>query len=419
MERRIFHLLGAVVVLLAFAVRQQYLLAVELEQAMAGDAGHYINYAYNMLTSGYFGAYDVPDAYRPPGYPALIALVQLLDGNPYLRLLQWQVYLGTASVAFTIALARQWLPPWASLLAGLLLALWPHHIAFTAEVLSEVLFGFLLVSAMLVAAVARDRAWWWLGAGFLFACASMVNPVCTLLPLVVAVAAIGRKAPRHWIALLAPVVVMVGGWSLRPADGGSDRAWKNLVQGSHAMYHEAYVKRLEDPRMMDITTAIEAEMAAMIADPPQGLRAMASRLAARPGHALAWYASKPWLLWDWDIRIGPAGGPYMHVARNSTLEAPPLREVSAFLRAINPALFGLSLLFALCAVFQRGPARMVALAFLYFTAVHVVLQAEPRYSIPYRPLQMVLAASAIAWLVSRLHSKRPQNRSPVLPPAMS
>lgn len=408
MERRIFWLLSVAVVGLAFLLREQYVLQVVVLNPFNGDASSYVRYAQNILL-GYFGSGATPDAYRPPGYPALIAIAQSLGGDWYHRLLQWQVLMGTATVALTIALGRQWLPMWGALLAGLLLALWPHHITFSAEVLTEILCGFLLTTAVLTAAVAKNRKWIWACAGVLFACASMVNTVCLLLPLVIGAVLIGRKAPARWFALLVPTILIVGGWSMRPVDAGSDRVWQNLVQGSRPMYHDSYMNQLESPAAAKTNKEIQDEATAAVAHPAQGLELIWDRLSRRPAHYLAWYASKSWLLWDWDIRIRSryANGPHVHAVALSTLEAAPLRQVSTFLRFINPLLFALSLAFAIyAAMFSRGLARMVGLAFLYFTAIHVVLQAEPRYSIPYRPLQMLLVAGALAWISTTL---RPTN----------
>jgi hypothetical protein len=50
---------------------------------------------------------------------------------------------------------------------------------------------------------------------------------------------------------------------------------------------------------------------------------------------------------------------------------------------------------------------LAALLFLYVTAVHVVLQAEPRYAISYRPVEMLLAVSALAWAIAWLRSRLP------------
>ena len=46
---------------------------------------------------------------------------------------------------------------------------------------------------------------------------------------------------------------------------------------------------------------------------------------------------------------------------------------------------------------EASPALFaVAATFLYVTAVHVVLAAEPRYAVPYRPLEILLAVSGCA-----------------------
>lgn len=68
-----------------------------------------------------------------------------------------------------------------------------------------------------------------------------------------------------------------------------------------------------------------------------------------------------------------------------------------FTRTLNPIIFGLALLFAIYALAKRAPAASIlALSFAYFTAVHMVLQAEPRYSVPYRPIEFLLFVGALA-----------------------
>lgn len=416
MERRTFWLLSAAIVVLALVLREQYVLQANVLKPLGGDSGEYVRYAGNIL-QGYFGSGDAPDAFRPPGYPAFIALLDALGGQ-YRALVHVQAVLGSATVAATIALGRRWLPAWAALGAGFLLAVWPHHIAFTAEVLTEVLSCFLLVAALLASSVAKGRAW--LLAGLLFAMLAMVNTVFAPLPVLAAAVLIGRSAPRHWLYLIGPIVILMGGWSMRPVDGGMDRVWMNLVQGSHPEYHRAYVEQRIDPQMRRMTLDIHHEVKRAVENPARGMSELAARLSESPATYAEWYASKPWLLWNWDIRIGAGGGPYVHIVENSTLDRPPLREVGILLLILNPLLFGLSVAAALCgSLWARGPGRLIALGFLLLTAVHVVLQAEPRYSIPYRPLQFLLVFWAIAWLWDwrkRLQARfsTPRDRTPTL-----
>jgi hypothetical protein len=93
---------------------------------------------------------------------------------------------------------------------------------------------------------------------------------------------------------------------------------------------------------------------------------------------------------------------------------PLLHAIAKTLRAINPVLFGLGAFAALVLASQslfgsrRPPFAALACAFcaLYLTAVHVILQAEPRYSIPYRPMQMLLVATTLRWGVEWLRRRR-------------
>lgn len=398
MERKEFWLLSAMIVLLAFTLRDIYVAQTIVLAPFSGDAGQYILYSHS-IREGYFGLEGTPDAYRPPGYPALIALTQLLGGDGYQRLLMWQVLLGTATVAFTIALARVWLPPSAAALAGFLMAIWPHHIAFSAEVLTEVLAGFLLTAALWAAAVAKRRWWAWAGAGLLFAAGAMVNSVILLVPLIAGVALLGHSAPGRWLALLAPVVLIVGGWSMRPVEGGKDRIMQNLVQGSSPLYHEVWAQPAH-PEIVMAHRAIEDETRAAVANPSDGLRVIASRLSQRPFYYAGWYASKPWHLWSWRVQISADKGIAVHAVQQTPAIADLMRSLGGLTRTINPLLFVLAFGFAICATLRPGVGRMIGLAFLYVTAVHVVLQAEPRYSVPYRPIEMILFVAALWWVFS-------------------
>jgi hypothetical protein len=87
------------------------------------------------------------------------------------------------------------------------------------------------------------------------------------------------------------------------------------------------------------------------------------------------------------------------------------RAIHAVCKALNPALFGLGLLACGIAAWRLPRSRGDGAAFawqacallaVYLTAVHVVLQAEPRYSISYRPIEILLAAAAAAAIATRL-----------------
>jgi hypothetical protein len=167
-----------------------------------------------------------------------------------------------------------------------------------------------------------------------------------------------------------------------------------------------------EPDAVATMRAIAREERLMHADPAAGIAALWQRMRARPAAFAAWYAfGKPWLLWDWDIRIG-VGDIYFLQYRDSPFErSGPLRTLRDALRAANPSLFALAVITALATLAsawrRRGAtpveALLTAALFVFVTAVHTVFQAEPRYAIPYRPLQLLLvvAALAMAWRALR------------------
>lgn len=388
MTRRQFLLCWAGVVLLAFALREWYVLAAVVNIPIRGDITDYMRYAYNLVHSGVFshaqpGTAIAPDAFRGPGYPTLLAAVMLIfpDFTAWLTAsIQVQVVVGTATVAGVIALARQSMDRGPALIAGLLIAAWPHHIVGTGALLSEVLFGFLLIAALLL----RSRPAW---GGGVFGLAYLVNPIIALFPPILA----HRK--RSWV-LLVVFVIPAALWGARglTVPDAPGRAGMNFVQGSWPEYHEAY-------RWSNLLTVSRAhtqaidEQAKLISEhPATAARQVAERMAADPLRYVKWYAlEKPYLLWSWDIQLGD-GGIYFLRTSNSLFEM-QLSWLKAVAWLLNPGLFALALLGAL---WRRDS---VGLLFLYLTAIHVIFQAEPRYAVAYRPVEMIAAVNGLLVLL--------------------
>ena len=427
-----FGLLAFLVVLLAVVLREQFVLTGIVDYPLAGDVRDYYAYAWNLAEHGVFsrvlpgtGA-PVADAYRTPGFPWLLAICLRIwpedPASPVLGMwypvaLQLQVLLGSASVLLAMLLARRCVAANWALLAGLLLALWPHHIAATGTLLSEVAFG----CALLAALYASARAWqspgrgWWIAAGAGFGYAYLVNPLVALLPLLFAACA-WRQRRRTGAALLAlvfllPVAALAWRNAGLPAEPHPPigRAALNFVQGSWPNYHAAHSRyRSGDPVAIAIMDEINREAVLLEQRPRDGARTLLARFASAPFGYLRWYAwDKPWLLWDWNIRIGH-GGFYFQDVRHSSLERPPLRELLLGFRALNPLFSLLALLGSLAWIVRRGAraedaaSSLVAATLLYLTAIHVVFQAEPRYANAYRGIEAVMVVVVLAWLAARL-----------------
>ena len=432
-----FGLLLGLLALLAFAVREHYVLTAIVDHPVRGDIREYVFYAWNVVEHHVVGStpppgMPVPDDYRMPGYPWLIALgMRLFPQDPawatlggwYPFVLQVQVVLGTLTVVLTALLARQWLSATWSIAAGLLLALWPHHVAATNTLLSEVLFGFCLIAALYAFARGwrNKRAAWFVLAGIAFGYAYLVNPLVLLFPPCLALLMFvrGARVPAALMlgVFLLPVVAMgIRNAQIDGAGRGTDRALLNFVQGSWPDYHQAAnLLRLGNPTAVAITREIDAEHATLRRDASAGLTRMGERMADNPAMYLEWYATKPWVLWGWRIRIGASDIAY-HDVRRSPFDRPgALRTILVTYRTLNPVLTTLALVAALVLTFaaMRRDANLAAVATgalaLYITLVHVVLQAEPRYAIAYRGLEAILVMTALSCIADLARRRRPSD----------
>jgi hypothetical protein len=413
-------LVGAIF-LLALLVRAVYFLGAETPSPIVGDIHAYWSYAWNLVNHGVFSiappgpAVPVPDAFRAPGYPWFLALCLRLTESPEqaLRLAQWgQILIGSLLAPVSIVLARRWLAPPLALLAGLLVALWPHLVVFSSTMLSETLYALLLLLALLAFAEtgSRRRAAWAVLAGLAAGAAWLVNPVFLFLPLLLALHLWRNQGERRLAAVyLLAFALVVGAWSLRNAVAGAGsggaRAGIAFVEGTWPMCFDAYNNRDRSEIAAAIVNQIEEEKQLLATQPRAGLAAIGERMRAEPATYLRWYAfEKPWLLWSWNVQIGWGDIYFLQTYRSPFERNAGLRAIRAVFHALNPVFFGVALLTALgvgFAALRRRPTAAPALfalaaSFLYVTAVHVLLAAEPRYAVPYRPLEILLAVSGCA-----------------------
>jgi hypothetical protein len=185
----------------------------------------------------------------------------------------------------------------------------------------------------------------------------------------------------------------------------TNRALMNLVEGSWPQYHDADMASIvsHDPQATRVMGQINREIAVIEADHREGLSAILQRMALNPGYYALWYLQKPALLWGWNIRIG-VGDIYFHVTYHSPFDTNSFwRAVEAICHTCNNPIMLLALLGCLLATFQSNQNQSIAsaaLLLLYVTIIHSTLQAEPRYSIPYRGPEIMLGMYASYWISS-------------------
>ncbi|HET6432109.1 hypothetical protein [Dyella sp.] len=403
-----------------YVTQAQVLQRVDDQSRARGDGVEYYAYARNLAQHGVFSMApegEVPpvrDSFRDPGYPAFLALwMRIFPSWPqwYAAVLLSQALISALSVVLTVGIGRHWMPPSWLFGAGLLMAIWPHSIAMNSYILSESLVGFLCAAAMLVMSrtVEKPRVRPAAAGGFTMALAGLSNAV--LLPFAPLVAGWlwwrGFAGKQVCAALLLGATLLPAAWICRNAtlpagqspqrQSSSQRALMNLDQGAWPEYHAAFHGSINGDQQSIVTmNKMGQEIALLTADTPRGLQQVLARLARTPWQSLAWYARKPALLWDWDIRIGQ-GDIYTYPTRHSPfVESASWRAIEALCHALNPFLLLAMIGGGVAALVTRRGAppavQLVSLLLVWVTLVHTALQAEPRYAEPYRPIQILLAA---------------------------
>jgi hypothetical protein len=408
----------------ALAIRLYYVTHVVMFQPVnapgaKGNAVQYYNYARNLVQHGVFSAdpigtmHPIGDSFRDPGYPVFLAAwMEIFPqwDNWYAAVIFSQAVLSAGTVVLWLAIGRRWMPSSWLFMAGLLMAVWPHSISMSSHLLSETLYGFLVALAMLIFVLGMGRPTFRLAviSGICFSLAAFANsaslPFAALL--VICLAAMRQVSPKIALALVATVVCLMTPWMIRnsmqradqPSSG--DRAFMNLVQGSWPQYHSAYMASTiaHDPRAALVEKQIDREVAAIEISRREGLSMMWRRMSANPGHFILWYLKKPALLWDWGIRIG-VGDVYVYVTYHSPFDTQMMwRAVEAICHTCNVPIALLALMGCVLALWRykaNKEVTAVALLLLFITCVHSLLQAEPRYSIPYRGAEILLAIWAL------------------------
>jgi 4-amino-4-deoxy-L-arabinose transferase-like glycosyltransferase len=216
------------VAVLAVGVRGAALLATPHYRPIHDDHA-YAHTAATLLEKGRYPVSRVadgslePSAYRPPGWPVLLAGIWRLTGQHLWSARLLLVLLGAATCVLGAVIARKLWGDLPGLAAGMLLALDPLLVATGATLESETLFTLLVVGAVAAALYARDRPrpYRLLAVGALAGLAALTRTNGLVLIPVVACLAV----PPHWrwrsvAAVLTTILVaaaVIAPWTVRNA----------------------------------------------------------------------------------------------------------------------------------------------------------------------------------------------------------
>ena len=431
-------LLLCLIFLSSLIIRIQYVHPLVGDIFVARDAKEYVAYGWNLAEHGTFSK-DVsrstprPDSYRSPGYPTFIALfIRGAGGENYLKwLIYAQVIIGALLAPLVFLTGRFFLPVAGAMVSALLTAFSPHLITTTGCVLSETLFGFLLLAAVycLQYACEKPTKWCYAVSAILFGCAYLTNEASLIVPYLLAVVGfllaaysetitINRGFASRMVIFLIIFTLFPTAWMVRnqinvPAGApkASDRAVITMSHGAYPefIYKNPYYRRFpyrEDPMQPAFGASIDGFA-----------RTLWSRTKENPGHYLRWYLTgKPYYLWSWDIIQG-IGDIYINPVKVSLFEVSVLgRMIKGIMKSIHPLILLLALL-SLPTVFFRWvksrnrtghlcnlPVLPLSIC-IYFTALYTIFAPWPRYSVPLRPELYLCAVWVSVSLISIIGGK--------------
>lgn len=167
------------------------------------DSQGYWDIARQMLVEGRFDNADSrPEIFRTPGYPALLAIshlpevIGLGDSKTLWPLaLALQVLLDVGLVYLTYRLAGMLVSPPAAMLAAALQAISPLAVASSCRILSDGLYAFLFILALLAmtAHLRGGRRWLLAASAAALAAACYVRPVAMVMAIVFAVVLLTQR----------------------------------------------------------------------------------------------------------------------------------------------------------------------------------------------------------------------------------
>jgi 4-amino-4-deoxy-L-arabinose transferase-like glycosyltransferase len=382
----------------------------------------------------------IPEVIRTPGYPLFVAAVYRTLGYGHLpvALAQAGVFAGIALLAY--ATARLVANDRTAFAVGLVVALYPTLPYFGALTMSELFTTFLVtLGVYLWLRALDDGGGWAAGAGLVLAAAALTRPNFQYLPVALVLFAAlmvppSRVVRRRSAVMLLVFVTAVAPWVIRnvvyfhavsiapPAagigrtlwEGNWQLAWPGRVQATLTRFAETTWDRSAlDEQVLAYagTVRMDAELMLRYVHEWQDMRRMwddpqnpPDRAAARAEADRAYRR-----LAIENIRRHPVRHVWRRMTRGVALlwitEIPirysDINRLPTILIRLIWFVQGLVMAAAIAGVYVlwRRDARAQAAAFValivYITAVQVVLFSEARFTLPARPVELLLAVIAV------------------------
>ena len=192
-----------VVILMAFVLRLAVpliALATTKDKTIfyTSDTMGYLEPAMNIIATGHYSRDNLPEIFRPPGYPIFL-IPSLLLGNPEIITIAFQIIVSclTVFLVYKIAL-RLFERTDVAVLSAALYALEPLSIVYTSLMMTETLFASVVMLAIyfLVDYLKEAKLKSFCMAGLVLSAAVYIRPVAYFVPLIAVIATLATSAVR-------------------------------------------------------------------------------------------------------------------------------------------------------------------------------------------------------------------------------
>ena len=395
----------------ALALRLAWVLLANPNPSLAGGDGPFYLHLANQIARGNGMQFNgMPMAVVGPVYPAYIAGLQLLVGEP---LIQETARVGQALLSAVLALVLYAIgcrlhSTAAGLWAAGLFALDLRFIVEAGSISTETLFSLMLMLTVLAYLQARAHAKpaWWMIAGVLAGLTALTRAVAQLLPFVLLAHVWLQRRPRvagrHQLLLLAGFAVAVAPWVARNwvvfgspsiGEGGAAHFWLGATGSGMWTGNEQMMVDVERLRI-----APGSPQFAYLADAFHTILGNPARyIGLRLQRMLGAYAQP----FGTVAVAGVFGDVSLKAAAGTWRTAVAMLAYPVFWLKLWIYLwhFGSVLLSAACvARYWRKPGvwLLPLLVIGYMSVLYAMLTIIPRYLFPIMPLYVVLAAAFLA-----------------------
>lgn len=405
-----------------------------VDNPFRADAGQYYTYAHNLRFSGVYSRDFWPqsnnsehgpsaDAIRSPGYPLfLLAFVEKTPSDKgILQITLAQAGLGILSLILVFGLARKILPGAWPLAPTLLTAISPQLVNMGTYILSESLFGFLLLLAIYVCTRYKSEDCnnrTLIISGFLFGIATLVRPTTQyflpVLLLYVALASRRQLQWQHYVAIASAFILPSAFWMVRNVITLGITSDPTLTINTLVHGHYPGMMYNADPATLGYPYRFDPKIQELSSSIGSALSGIWERVMDQPAQYLQWYLmGKPVEFLSWSDASTEQGFFTYGVLQSPYLSSKFFIFIYVLMQHTHwiwVALAIFSSLYLLLKLFKQShftdaTSVLLTFVFIYFLGIHSVGFPIARYNTPILALIFILSFSFLYTLTQKIRSQ--------------